>query len=160
MRNILLLFFISFINAQIALPTFQGVHTPQSTSSSSLYEFTSHTFTNCGATGKEGPTLANCISSYNTSWENNTDYFNVPSDAGIQNWTVPTTGTYTIEVWGAQGGRSNEGYGARMRGDFGITSETVLKILIGQQGGEYSISASGGGGTFVVKSNKINVIIK
>ena len=33
-RTIPLLFSLSFINAQIALPTFQGVHKPQSTSSS------------------------------------------------------------------------------------------------------------------------------
>ena len=32
-RIIPLLFFLSFINAQIALPTFQGVHTPQNTTS-------------------------------------------------------------------------------------------------------------------------------
>ena len=31
-RNIPLLLFLSFINAQIALPTFQGVHKPQNTS--------------------------------------------------------------------------------------------------------------------------------
>ena len=96
-RILPLLLFLSGINAQIALPTFQGVHTSHA-AASSLYDFTSHTFTNCGATGQEGPTLANCISSYNTSWENKTDYFNVPSDAGIQYWTVPTTGTYTIEA--------------------------------------------------------------
>ena len=96
----LLLFFYT-INAQIALPTFQGVHTPHSTSSSSsLYEFTSHTFTNCGATGKEGPTLANCKSSYDVSWEDDTDYFNVPNDAGIVYWTVPVTGTYTLHARG------------------------------------------------------------
>ena len=34
MRNISVLFFISFINAQIALPTFQAVHKPHNTSSS------------------------------------------------------------------------------------------------------------------------------
>jgi hypothetical protein len=33
MRITLLLFFLSFINAQIALPTFQAVHTPHSTTS-------------------------------------------------------------------------------------------------------------------------------
>ena len=158
-RFVTLLFFLSIINAQIALPTFQGVHKPHTAESSSLYDFTSHTFTNCGATGKDGPTLANCISSYNTSWENNTDYFNVPSDAGIQNWTVPTTGTYTIEAWGAQGGRSNEGYGARMRGDFTLTSGTVLKIIVGQEGGDHSVSTSGGGGTFVAKSDNTPLIV-
>ena len=97
MKVISLLFFLSFINAQIALPTFQGVHTSHA-AASSLYDFTTHTFTNCGATGRNGPTLANCKSSYDVSWENNTDYFNVPSDAGIQNWTVPTTGTYFIRL--------------------------------------------------------------
>ena len=159
-RILLLLFFLSGINAQIALPTFQGVHKPHTAEASSLYDFTTHTFTNCGATGRNGPTLANCISSYNTSWENNTDYFNVPGNAGIQNWTVPTTGTYTIEVWGAQGGRSNEGYGARMRGDFTLTSGTVLKILVGQKGQEdRSVSMSGGGGTYVAKNDNTALIV-
>ena len=51
-RIVTLLFFLSIINAQIALPTFQGVHKPQSTSSSS----DTLTFTNCGATGRDGPT--------------------------------------------------------------------------------------------------------
>ena len=81
--TLILLSFFCITNAQIALPTFQGVHKPH-TSSGPLYDFTSHTFTNCGATGRSGPTLANCKSSYDVSWEDNTDYFNVPSDAGIQ----------------------------------------------------------------------------
>jgi len=34
MKAISLLFFLSFINAQIALPTFQAVHKPHNTSSS------------------------------------------------------------------------------------------------------------------------------
>ena len=158
-RVSLLLFFIYSINAQIALPTFQAVHKPQSTSSSSLYDFTSHTFTNCGATGREGPTLANCKSSYDVSWEDDTDYFNVPSDAGIQYWTVPQTATYTIEVWGAQGGNTSSatgGLGARMKGDFTISSGTVLKILVGQQGGGNYYDGGGGGGTFVVQKTGSN----
>ena len=159
--HISLLFNLSFINAQIALPTFQGVHKPQTAEASSLYDFTSQTFTNCGATGRYGPTLSNCTgdANYTDSWTDNTSYFNVPNDAGIQYWTVPTTGTYTIEAWGAQGGRSNEGYGARMRGDFTLTSGTVLKILVGQEGGDYSVSTSGGGGTFVAKSDNTPLIV-
>ena len=156
-----LLFFLSGINAQIALPTFQGVHKPQtSSSSSSLYDFTTHTFTNCGATGKEGPTLANCISSYNTSWENNTDYFNVPSNAGIQYWTVPVTGTYTIEAYGAEGGDYGSskpgGEGARMRGDFVLSANEIIRIVVGQRGDSYTNGSSkgggGGGGSFVIRS--------
>ena len=61
MKAISLLFFLSFINAQIALPTFQAVHKPQNTSSSnsnledifgSATEFTlmgSNSWTNYGA---------------------------------------------------------------------------------------------------------------
>ena len=158
-RIISLLFYLSFINAQIALPTFQAVHKSHSTSSPSLYDFTSHTFTNCGATGREGPTLANCKSSYDVSWEDDTDYFNVPSDAGIQYWTVPQTATYTIEVWGAQGGSAGSatgGLGARMKGDFTLSSGTILKILVGQQGGEDTYDSGGGGGTFVVQKTGSN----
>ena len=103
-RTIPLLLFLYAINAQIALPTFQDVHKPHSTSSSSLYDFTSQTFTNCGETGKDGPTLSDCTGdvNYSDSWTDNTDYFNVTS--GIQEWTVPSNGTYTIQAWEAQGG--------------------------------------------------------
>ena len=152
--SLLLLLFFFTINAQIALPTFQGVHKPQSSSSS--YDFTSHTFTNCGATGRAGPTLENCKSSYDVSWEDDTDYFNVPSDAGIQYWTVPITGTYTIDAYGATGGCSNAGDGARIKGDFSLTEGDVLRILVGQKGLQSSTSGKygngGGGGTFVIKS--------
>ena len=91
------LIFISWeLNAQVALPTFQGV---QSVTQPSLYTFSSHTFTNCGETGRTGPTLANCKSSYNTTWENDTDLFNVQTQ-GIQEWTVPQTGTYEFDIYG------------------------------------------------------------
>ena len=152
-RYILKIIFLSFVKAQIALPTFQAVHKPQSSSSSSsLYNFTSHTFTNCGATSTSGPTLANCKSSYDTSWEDNTNYFNVQTQ-GIQEWTVPKTGTYTIEVWGAAGGgnqyRTIGGRGARMRGTFSLNQEDKLKILVGQKGPNTSdqYNAGGGGGS-------------
>tara|TARA_B100001094_G_scaffold94677_1_gene90637 strand:- start:366 stop:1379 length:1014 start_codon:yes stop_codon:yes gene_type:complete len=155
-RYILKIIFLSFVKAQIALPTFQAVHKPQSSSSSSsLYNFTSHTFTNCGATSTSGPTLANCKSSYDTSWEDNTNYFNVQTQ-GIQEWTVPKTGTYTIEVWGAAGGgnqyRTIGGRGARMRGTFSLNQEDKLKILVGQKGPNTSdqYNAGGGGGSFVI----------
>ena len=68
-----------------------------------LYSFSSHTFTNCGATGYNGPTLANCKSSYDTSWEDDTDFFNVQTQ-GFQEWTVPASGTYSFVLKGASGG--------------------------------------------------------
>ena len=37
------------------------------TDSGDLYSFTTHTFTNCGKTGPEGPTLAECRAEYSTA---------------------------------------------------------------------------------------------
>ena len=119
----LLLYFLSFINAQIALPTFQAVHTPHTTTSSGTF-----TFTNCSATGKTGPAQSQVNSTYTSG---NSLYNGVTINTqGIQEWTVPSTATYTIEVWGAQGGAG-----------------------AGQN------STDGGGGTFVVQSNNTALII-
>ena len=158
MKKILItviLFFCWELNAQVALPTFQATHYVKS----GLYSFSSHTFTNCGSTGKNGPTLANCKSSYDVSWEDNTNYFNVPNDAGIQYWTVPITGTYTIEAYGAQGG-DNGGEGARMRGNFNLTQGDILKILVGQAGGTADNQhGSGGGGSFVATNDDTPLVV-
>ena len=166
-RFILVFLFISWsLNAQVAVPTFQAFSYVGT--ESALYSFSSHTFTNCGATGKNGPTLSNCTSAYSPSWTDNTNYFNVPSNAGIQYWTVPSSGTYTIEVWGAQGGNSyngtnSGGRGARMKGNFTLTEEEILKILVGQQGGQsngtFYYGGGGGGGTFVAQSNNTALIV-
>ena len=152
-RFILVFLFISWsLNAQVALPTFQG----SQYISPSLYSFSSHTFTNCGATGRTGPTLANCKSSYDVSWEDDTDLFNVETQ-GIQEWTVPETSTYTIEVWGSStpdqnysNSNNDHGLGARMKGDFNLTKGDVLQILVGQKPVQNKFNG-GGGGTFVAK---------
>ena len=169
MKNIIIAVLLCIscnLNAQVALPTFQGAQY----ASFALYSFSSHTFTNCGATGKTGPTLANCKSSYNTSWEDDTDFFNVQTQ-GIQEWTVPTTATYTIEVWGAAGGTqlySSDypgGYGAKMKGDFDLTKGEVIKILVGQKGentratNQDNAAPGGGGGSFVWKSSGSTLLI-
>ena len=150
-RYIIVFLFISWsMNAQVALPTFQATHYVKS----GLYSFSSHTFTNCGATGKNGPTLSNCTSAYSPSWTDDTDYFNVPSNAGIQYWTVPKNGTYTINASGAQGARAG-GRGARMIGNFNLTKGEIIKIAVGQIGVNGSTNSytggGGGGGTFVIK---------
>ena len=76
-----------------------------------LYSFTSFTFTNGGATGRNGPTSFAADSSY-TSQPWYSTYFSVAS--GIQNWTAPATGNYLIRAAGAAG----EG-GGWMRGAAG-----------------------------------------
>jgi hypothetical protein len=117
-----------------------------------LFAFSSHTFTPCGATGTGGPSLANCISNYSSSnFEDNVNYFNVSN--GIQIWTVPTSGSYTITAAGAKGGRGFTGIsgtGAKITGTFSLTEGAKLRILIGQSGTDSpSYNGGGGGGTFV-----------
>jgi hypothetical protein len=127
-----------------------------------LYSFTSATFTPGGQVGRTGPTLAQAISGLTgtgvDAWKNNTAYFNTTN--GIQLWTVPITGTYRIEAFGAQGGQNNyftatTGYGAFIRGDFTLNKGEIIRILVGQPGinlADYCASGSGGGGTFVVRT--------
>lgn len=127
-----------------------------------LYVFTDATFTPGGQTGRLGPSLTQARTGLTgtgvDAWKNNTEYFNTSN--GIQLWTVPRTGTYRIDAWGAEGGYNNvygdlPGKGARMRGDFSLTAGETIRILVGQKGITISDScaaASGGGGTFVVKS--------
>jgi len=123
--------------------------------------FTSHTFTNCGATGRYGPTLANCTSTYTASWASDTSLFNMTSQ-GIQEWTVPDSGSYKIEAYGASGGDDKKNYdggeynwggkGVKMEGVFQLNNGSVIFILVGQLGiGNVGTGCGGGGGgTFVV----------
>jgi hypothetical protein len=122
----------------------------QQAKASGLYTFTSHIFTPCGATGWTGPTLLNCtLGAYsNQAWTGNSSNFNVVG--GIQYWTVPLTGSYTIAAAGAKGG-GNGGLGAIETGTFSLTQGAVIRILVGQEGMLYGYG-SGGGGTFVVAS--------
>jgi len=160
-RIITLIFILSFINAQIALPTFQAVHKPHTTSSSSG----PYTFTNCGTTGKNGPSQSDCNSEYSdTSLDGD-----VTVSSGIQTWTVPSSGTYTIEVWGVDGGNGDDywtyqslgGNGRKLKANFSLVQDAVLKILVGQRGGNITASyqnAGGGGynGGTVVNTNSYN----
>ena len=63
----------------------------------------------------------------------------------VQTFTVPETGNYRLEVWGAQGGGSSKGgYAA---GDILLNKDEVLYIYVGGQGtvGTFSASPQPGG---------------
>ena len=132
-----------------------------------LYEFTSHTFTNAGVTGPYGPTLTDMRNAYAPSWTDVPDFFKLGSYQGYQLWTVPHTGTYRIEVAGARGGHgtSNPTYSLGGKGGYtvGTTSlsrGTKLTFIVGQSGGDNSSSsqAGGGGGASWVLSEDLTVI--
>ena len=126
------------------------------TSKPSLYEFTSHTFTSAGVTGRTGPNLAQLQSAYSSAtWAQNTLNLNMSSQ-GIQEWRVPATGNYYIDAYGSGSGTDSGGFvgpGARIADTFALTEGEIIKIVCGQKGPTNSSSASGGGGgTYVVKS--------
>ncbi|MGE5041619.1 MAG: InlB B-repeat-containing protein [Candidatus Levyibacteriota bacterium] len=76
----------------------------------------------------------------------------------IQTYSVPSTGTYQIEAYGAQGGNSQAGtvggLGAYTKGTVSLNAGDTLQILVGQQGGgdcDPGNGNGGGGGSFVAK---------
>lgn len=125
----------------------------------SLFSFTTYTFTNASATGRNGPTLAQAQTAYSGQvWLSS--YFTIVTQ-GYQVWTIPTTATYRIEVGGARGGRVSgqsyaSGRGVKLRGDFSLIKGNTLTMIIGQYEdtsntgniGTY-FGLGGGGGTFV-----------
>ena len=149
------------INTGITIPT--GTKIIPTLPVVSLYDFTSFTFTAAGVFGQTGSTRATYLASYNTvanPWLNNTAYYNVITQ-GIQEWTVPATGTYRIAALGASGGihdgtffPSFPGAGAAIQADVSLTIGEIIYIVVGQKpsstnpGIGYN-GSGGGGGTFL-----------
>lgn len=87
-----------------------------------------------------------------------------PQHPGIQLWTIPVSGLWSIEARGASGAdgilagsssnRKRGGYGAIVRGKFLLHRGRILKILVGNEGFRDFLDphrpGGGGGGTFVV----------
>lgn len=105
-----------------------------------------YTFTNATATGGTGPTQTNV----NAEYTGTTLAGAVTVNAGIQSWTVPNTGNYSIQALGAAGGGANGGLGASITGEVLLTSGDVLQILVGQAGSQVDLGTGGGGGSYVV----------
>lgn len=122
-------------------------------------------FTTLGAQGPTGPTST---SGYlGTSLEGQVQLKN-----GIQMWTVPNTGRYVIDAFGASGGNGKcntctrwrlGGLGAKISGSFTLKRGQKLKILVGQKGKINSdfrnTAGGGGGGTFVTLMNNSPLIV-
>ena len=66
---------------------------------------------------------------------------------------MPTTGSYQILAFGAQGGNAAGGLGAEIGGDFTLTAGESLQIAVGGIGG------GGGGGSFVISPGNAPLVI-
>ena len=115
---------------------------------------TVYTFTNAGASGTTGPNQTQVNSAYSAT---NLNGQVTVVGSGIQEWTVPYTGEYTISAAGASGGYTPNALGGKGREitiRLNLTQGHVIRILVGQEGGRAHFSSpgycgGGGGGTFV-----------
>jgi hypothetical protein len=89
---------------------------------------------------------------------NNSQNFNYTGTLDTVN--ITTTGVYTIDAFGAQGGTTDGspgGAGGNLKANFNLNAGTILSILVGGRGGDGNSGlngggvsfAGGGGGTFV-----------
>jgi hypothetical protein len=89
---------------------------------------------------------------------NNSGTFNYTGTLDTMN--ITTTGIYTIDAFGAQGGKTYSilgGLGGNLQANFNLSAGTILSIIIGGKGGDgreglnyaQDGSGGGGGGTFV-----------
>ncbi|WP_415913411.1 glycine-rich protein [Neptuniibacter sp. QD37_11] len=149
--------------AEFVYRTPAGMHV--TTAPKALFDFTSHTFTNCGMDRYWGPNIYNCLAHYTADWVTDTNNFNVLSE--IQKWTVPIDGRYLIEVKGGQGG-SNEngdgGHGAKLSAEFDLVKGEVVSLVVGHAGqSQYTTNGisvgGGGGGSFVFMDRSTPLII-
>jgi hypothetical protein len=79
---------------------------------------------------------------------------------GSQLYTIPLSGTYRLESYGAQGG-GNGGKGGYVKGDIYLNSGDVITILVGGQNG-YNGGGTGGyigGGSTIIKKGATNLMI-
>ena len=109
--------------------------------------------------------------SYTANWTPVQTVWNYDYTGGIQSFTVPSTGTYKLEVWGSQGsdwastcGISSNckgGYGGYSTGNISLTAGQVIYIGVGGRsgyngGGSHNgEGANGGGATHIGKSNAV-----
>ena len=92
--------------------------------------------------------------------------FDFTFTGSLVTFTVPTTDTYQILAFGAQGGNSffngigTGGRGAEIGGDFSLTAGETLQIAVGGKGSdEGGGGGAGGGGSFVVGPGNAPLVI-
>lgn len=105
---------------------------------------------------QNGPTLVQARSAMSGSptpsnWNTDASFFTTDAN-GIQKWTVPISGTYSIDSYGAAGGigqnctNQRGGYGSRVYGVFSLTRSQVINVVPGRKGTDSTCGWGGGGG--------------
>jgi PEP-CTERM motif len=91
--------------------------------------------------------------------------FDFTYTGNLVTFTVPTTDTYQILAFGAQGGNGAfasfvgvGGRGAEIGGDFSLTAGEILEIAVGGVGSDIT-GFGGGGGSFVVGPGNTPLVI-
>lgn len=118
----------------------------------------------------EGPTLGDLQSRYSSTypWASNTRFFSQGQFQGYQKLAIPKDGLYRFEIGGARGGKcQNRGvtimYGATATGDFYLTKDQKIEVVVGVGGGDYSSphgnEAGGGGATWVYDRTNDNLLM-
>jgi hypothetical protein len=108
-----------------------------------------------------GPTLSNMRATYASQTWASTYINENPTRPGIQLWTVPEDGIYRIEANAPRGGVTYilaNNNGAIARGDFLLSKNDVIQVLVGQTGAT-DFLATGAGGTFIATSNNIPLLV-
>ncbi|KAI3367697.1 hypothetical protein L3Q82_026537, partial [Scortum barcoo] len=95
-------------------------------------------FNSCGASGPNGPTQAQCDSTYRNKNVSVTVGKEGPLK-GVQMWRVPATNRYLISAYGAAGGKGAKNHNKRNHGVFisaifPLEKGDILYILVGHQG--------------------------
>ena len=135
-----------------------------------LYQFAngeSFTFNAGGQTGSTARSISSMRSYYvsrngGDSWVN--EYLNQGPYQGIQAWTVPQDGTYTVRAAGARGaengrGSRSPGNGYTKQANFNFTKGETIYIVAGQRGQNNGQNGGGGGGTFVYYNRSASPLI-
>lgn len=135
---------LTFIGTKLANHLIMLIVLTSATASAQTY-----TFTSAGVTGQTGPTQLQVT----TAYQNSNLSGSVTVASGIQSFTVPATGMYRIQALGAQGAGASGGNGAMIAGDFSLSVNDVLRIVVGQQGvtqANEPNACGGGGGSYVL----------
>ena len=122
-------------------------------------------FGDCGQTGMNGPSSADCDEYY---LDSNLE-LNVRVNAGVQSWVVPADGLYLVTAGGPAGSSvsaGGRGRGAILEGNFHLMKGEIIDIVVGQIT-DYNLNSDpnsrrglgGSGGTFVVRKQDYKILM-